>query len=85
MWLVVPTWAPSRSDFNAVQVSTLAAGDVFTVTTACVTSKYGEEKSTAALRGSVIENSERLASNVFGPGASAALNGTRTHRTSSRE
>ena len=29
---------------------TPAAGDVFTATTACVTSKYGEEKSTAPLR-----------------------------------
>ena len=29
---------------------TPAAGDDLTVTTACVTSKYGEEKSTAALR-----------------------------------
>jgi hypothetical protein len=67
-----------------VRAITLAAGDDLTVTTACVTSKYGEEKSTAALRCSVIENSDRLASNVFGPGANAALNGTRTHRTSSR-
>ena len=63
---------------------TPAAGDDLTVTTACVTSKYGVEKSTAALRWSVMENSERLASNSFGPGASAALNGTRTQRTSSR-
>ena len=30
-----------------------------------------------------MENSLRLASNVFGPGAMAALNGTRTHFTSS--
>src|ERR1700754_709090 len=64
-------------------VLTLAASDDLTVTTACVTSKYGDEKSTAALRCSVIENSDRLASNVFGPGANAALKGTRTHRTSS--
>jgi hypothetical protein len=60
---------------------TPAAGDDLTVTTACVTC---EEKSTATLRCSVIENSNRLASNVFGPGANAALNGARTHRTSSR-
>ena len=31
-------------------VRTRAAGDVFVVTTTWVTSKYGEEKSTAALR-----------------------------------
>lgn len=62
---------------------TPAAGEDFNATTAWVTLKYGEEKSTACLRSSVIENSLRLASNVFGPGAMAALNGTRTHVTSS--
>ena len=48
-----------------------AAGDDLTVTTAWLTSKYGVEKSTAALRSSVMENSDRLASNPFAPGASA--------------
>jgi hypothetical protein len=69
---------------SAFTLRTAAAGDDFTATTACVTSKYGVEKSTAALRCSVMENSARLASNSFAPGANAALNGTRTHRTSSR-
>ena len=85
-WLVVPrACAPSRSDVNASSDFAPAAGDVLTVTTAWLTSKYGEEKSTAAFRGSVMENSERLASKAFGPGASAALKGTRTQRTSWRK
>jgi dihydroxyacetone kinase-like predicted kinase len=59
----VPTWTPSRSVLSWWTVLTPAAGDDLTVTTACVTSKYGDEKSTAA---SIDENGERLRSSLEG-------------------
>jgi hypothetical protein len=79
---VLPTWAPSRIAFKSLMFRTPDAGDEVTATTAWLTSTYGEEKSTAALRCSVIENWDRLASKVFGPAVMASLNGTRTQRTS---
>ena len=46
-----------------------AAGDDLTVTTACVTSKYGVEKSTALDRAGLIETWLMSKSNYFWTGA----------------
>lgn len=78
---VVPAWTPMRTSLRSAMDVALAAGEPALVMIAEVVVYYGDVKSTAFLRSSVMENCWMFRSQSFAPGVIDESKVARTHWT----